>query len=296
MNFERYKRIKRFNTEEVEGITLGKSYIFPKIDGTNGSVWLDGTIVKAGSRNRELTFDNDNAGFYKYIWENEPICAYLGDNPTHRLFGEWLVKHTLKTYKKDAWYKFYVFDIMVNNEYVNYDTYKEWLDEYNIEYIPAICSIKNAGEDRLLYQLNNNTYLIEDGKGLGEGIVIKNYDYVNKFGETEFAKIVRNDFKADLSKAQGHPEINEKECVEVKIAEKYVTLALVEKVKAKIILDEGGWRSEYIPRLLQTVYFDIVNEEAWNFVKEFKNPTINFKALQNFIIHEIKQVKSEIFY
>ena len=49
---------------ETDGIELGKVYVFPKIDGTNGSVWIDDGIIKAGSRNRELTLDNDNAGFY----------------------------------------------------------------------------------------------------------------------------------------------------------------------------------------------------------------------------------------
>ena len=30
--------------------------------------------------------------------------------------------------------------------------------------------------------LEENKYLIKDGEGCGEGVVIKNYDFINKFG------------------------------------------------------------------------------------------------------------------
>ena len=65
MEFRKYQHIERFGTDEVDGIEFGKCYIFYKIDGTNGSVWLDNDgNLKAGSRNRELTLENDNARFY----------------------------------------------------------------------------------------------------------------------------------------------------------------------------------------------------------------------------------------
>ena len=58
MYFRKYQHIERFGTMEVEGIELGLCYIFPKIDGTNSSVWLgeDGQI-HAGSRKRELSLE-----------------------------------------------------------------------------------------------------------------------------------------------------------------------------------------------------------------------------------------------
>jgi hypothetical protein len=215
---------------EVEGIELGKVYVFPKIDGTNASVWLDDDdiTIKAGSRNRELTFDNDNAGFFKAIRSDyDNIHHYLYEHPTHILYGEWLVKHTLQTYEENAWRKFYVFDVMVNDMYVNYDTYKEWLEEFSIDYIPAICSIANGASDKFHYQLENSNYLVKDGEGLGEGVVLKNYDFVNKFGRTTWAKIVRSDFKASFHKIMGHPEMKGKDTTEIKIAEQYITSNLV---------------------------------------------------------------------
>lgn len=68
MNFVRYQHIERFGADEVENIELGICHVFPKIDGTNGSVWLgDDGKIQAGSRNRILSLDDDNAGFYAAI-------------------------------------------------------------------------------------------------------------------------------------------------------------------------------------------------------------------------------------
>lgn len=136
LEFKKYQHIGRFGTDEVDGIQYGECLVFYKIDGSNGSVWLgeDGEI-KAGSRTRELTLENDNAGFYEYILSNGRIKEYLLKHPNHRLFGEWLVKHSLKTYRDDSWGKFYIFDVCLDRddgelEYLPYDFYQSWLVEH----------------------------------------------------------------------------------------------------------------------------------------------------------------------
>jgi hypothetical protein len=60
MDFKKYQHIERLGTTEVQNIELGECYVFPKIDGTNASVWLNNGEVQAGSRNRHLSFDSDN--------------------------------------------------------------------------------------------------------------------------------------------------------------------------------------------------------------------------------------------
>lgn len=40
MKFRRYQHVERFGNDEVEDINIGTCYIFPKIDGTNSSVYL----------------------------------------------------------------------------------------------------------------------------------------------------------------------------------------------------------------------------------------------------------------
>jgi hypothetical protein len=135
---------------------------------------------------------------------------------------------------------------------------------------------------------------VKDGEGAGEGVVIKNYDYKNKYGRQTWAKIVGNEFKAKHHLAMGAPVIGG-EIVEEKIAAKYVTQALVDKVEAKIVNEMGGWSSKYIPRLINTVWYDVVTEETWNFVKEFKNPKIDFKVLSHYVTAKIKELKKELF-
>lgn len=307
MEFKQYQHLERYGTTEVQDICIGKMHVFPKIDGTNSSVWIDNGQVHAGSRKRHLTLDQDNAGFLEWALNNPKLYYYLQKNPTHRLFGEWLVPHSLKTYREDAWKKFYVFDVAVDKteeeilhqqdaelRYLSFDEYEPLMKEYEIDYIPPICTIKNASYEQIINQLIKNVFLVEDGKGTGEGIVLKNYDYRNKYNRQTWAKIVTSEFKEKHSKEMGASELEGKKMVEVEIAEKYVTQALCEKVYAKIEND-GGFTSKNIPQLLNVIYYDIVKEECWNFVKEHRNPTINFKTLQRFVFAKVKEKMSNLF-
>lgn len=298
MNFVKYQHIERFGQPAVAGIENGTCYVFPKIDGTNGSIWYDPERgLSFGSRNRIVDYNSDNQGFYA----NNTLCDILNkyitlfaEYPEFRLFGEWLVPHTLKTYDKDAWRKFYVFDVMINDEaYLSYEEYQPILEKDGIEYIPPICKIDNPSYENLVGLLEKNTFLIENGKGIGEGIVIKNYNYKNKFGNVIWAKIIDNEYKAKAQKRE-ICEIKGKAMVEEDIVRKYVTSSLIEKEYAKII-NESEWTSKMIPRLLNVVFYSLINEESWNIVKEFKNPTIDYKRLQYFTINKIKETKPELF-
>ena len=178
--------------------------------------------------------------------------------------------------------------------YLTYDDYKPLLEAKGINFVAPISIITNASYEQLVNQLAKNVFLIEDGKGVGEGIVIKNYDFKNKYGRNAFAKIVTSEFKEKHAKTMGAPEIKGKKMVELEIAQEFVTTALIEKVYAKIE-NEKGFNSRSIPQLLNTVYYDVVKEEAWNFIKKYKNPSINFKTLQHFIFKEVKVKKPDIF-
>lgn len=302
MEFKRYQHVERYGKTEVNGIELGVCYVFPKVDGTNSSVWLDDDgELRAGSRNRELTFEKDNAGFYNAISKDERVLSYLNKHPNHRLFGEWLVPHSLKTYKEDAWRKFYIFDVCVDSgnnetglEYIPYDIYKPLLEEFNLDYLAPLKIIKNGSYDHFVHELDNNIFLIKDGAGTGEGIVIKNYDFYNKYGRQTWAKIVTSEFKEKHHKEMGAP-ITENKMVEQDIVDEFVTTAFVDKEYAKIVNNQGEWNSRMIPQLLTTIYHELITEEIWNALKKFKMPIINFKTLNSLTINKIKQTKPEIF-
>jgi len=299
MKFKEYQHIERYGTDEVEGIQKGKCHIFYKIDGTNGSVWVENGEIKTGSRKRELTLENDNAGFCQYIMQNERIKRFLETYPNYRLYGEWLVPNAIKTYQKEAWRRFYVFDVAKHKEdeteqYMTYEEYKPMLEEFGIDYIPPLEIIENPTLEQLTECLNKTgEFLIELEKGNGEGIVIKNYKYHNPYGRQTWAKIVASEFREKHKKeAKG---VENKESIETKIVMKYCTEAFIEKEYAKIVNEKEGWRSKYIAMLLGRIYSELIKEEAWNIVKEFKNPTIDFKKLNCLVVDKVKETKKELF-
>lgn len=299
MEFRKYQHIERFGADEVDGIELGSVYVFPKLDGTNVLVWLNNGLIKAGSRNRELSLENDNAGFYNAVFTDQRVKGYLTKHPTHRLFGEWLVPHSLKTYREDAWRRFYIFDVCIDKddglEYLPYDIYKPLLDEFDLDYIPPIGIIKNGSYEYFVKCLERNVFLIEDGKGFGEGIVLKNYDFYNKYGRQTWAKIVTNEFKEKHHKEMGAPVIETEKMIEQKIVDDFCSAAFIEKEYAKIITEREGWQSRYIPELLGRVFSELIKEESWNIIKAYKYPKINFKTLNALVIAKIKNVKSDLF-
>lgn len=299
MKFKKYQHVEKFGNTEVKDIEIGECLVFPKVDGTNSSVWLDEGELRAGSRTRELTLEKDNAGFYKYALSNENIKKYLDKHPNHRLYGEFLVPHSLKTYRSDAWRKFYIFDVCLDKddtvEYLQYDDYKPLLEEFNLDYIPPIAKIKNGSYENFIRCLEQNIFLIQDGNGVGEGVVIKNYNFYNQYGRQTWAKIVTSEFKEKHAKTMGCPEINNEYIVEEKIVNNFCTSAFIEKEFAKLVNERGEWNNRNIPEFLGRVWYEFIKEECWNFIKEYKSPTINFRLLNNLVIKKIKEVKKDIF-
>lgn len=304
--FRKYMHIERFGTAEVDGIEIGECYIFPKLDGTNGVVWdnSDDDIdpdwaLYCASRKRVLSSDKDNAGFYEYLHEKNcenRFRVLFRAYPYWVLYGEWLVPHSLKTYRDDAWEKFYIFDVYDTDDgkYLPYGQYKTILEGHGLEYVPPLCTMKNATYEALVKELGNNGYLIRDGEGVGEGIVIKNYNFVNKYGRTVWAKLVTNEFKEKHSKSQVTDKLMKK-IVEEEIINQYITKHLVDKVVDKIVVVEDGWKSEFIPRLLSTVFYDLIREEMWDILKKFKSPKIDFKTLRHLVVNKVKELRPELF-
>ena len=296
MEFRKYQHIERLGTSETGGIMDGMVWVFPKIDGTNSQLWVDSEgVLHGGSRNRELSLIDDNAGFFRWAVGDKAVHDFFLSCPNLKLFGEWLIPHTIRTYTEEAWHKFYVFDVVREDEgYLSYEEYQPLMEEFGIDYIPPICKVENPTIERIQNQLEKNDFLIEDGKGVGEGIVIKNYDYRNKYGRQTWAKIVANEFKAAHSKREV-TVIKERTQVEAAIVDKYVTLSLIEKEYAKIVTENDEWSAKFIPRLLNVVYYCLAKEESWNYVKEFKNPTVDYKRLAFFTTNKIKELFSQIF-
>ena len=300
--YVKYQHVEKLGTTEVDGILLGDVYVFPKIDGTNAHVWYDLKEEKHyyGSRNRTLSLASDNAGFAEWASRQDNLKDMVAAVGGAHVYGEWLVPHSLKTYKDSAWRKFYVFDIAERDDetgvvkHYHYNKVQALCEEYGIDYIAPIRIIKNPQYDNIVKVTEENTFLIKDGEGVGEGVVLKNYDFVNKYGRQTWAKVVTSDFKEKHNKTIGAPISKGTAYVEEAIVERYLTDDIIDKVFAKLTL-EDGWSSKMIPRLLQTVWYDFINENAWEMIKAHKCPTINYKVLNRFVMNRIKNYKQELF-
>lgn len=296
MNFDAYTHLVRYGTDAADGINIGECHIFPKLDGTNSSIWRkdDGTMG-CGSRSRDLNVHEDNAGFMNWALGQKNLHEFLEDHQGLRLHGEWLVPHSLKTYQDDAWRKFYVFDVMnQDGKYLHYDEYMPVLKSYGIDFIPCILKSNNPSYEILLKATENNKFLIKDNSGVGEGIVIKQYGWRNRFDHPAFAKLITNTFKDKHIQEMGGAVVNQK-LVEEAIADEFVTEHLVEKTVAKIRNEGGQFGARNIPQLLGMVFHDLVSEEMWQAIKKHKNPKVCFKTLNHCTVARIKQLKPELF-
>jgi len=295
VEFEKYIHLERFGTDEVDGINIGECHIFPKIDGTNGSIWFDGTALAAGSRNRHLSLDDDNAGFLGWAQAQEHLVRMVTAHPTRRFYGEWLVPHSLKTYRDDAWRCFYIFDVAeADGTFMHYDEYMPICKDFGAAFIPCTLKSRNPTYEVLLKATEDNRFLLKDNSGSGEGIVIKRYGFTNRFGRTVWAKLITNTFKDKHITEMGGSVVNVK-MVEEAIAEEFLTEHMVEKVIAKIRTEQGSFTARSIPQLLGTAFHDLVTEELWAALKKHKNPRIDFGTLHHCAIARVKSLKPEIF-
>lgn len=295
--FKEYQHIERIDTEEVAGILEEECYIFPKLDGMQTSVWYDGETLRCGLHHKELTPENekDGRGFWSYVFTSSKYHLFFMKHPNYRLFGEWLVRHST-VYALLAHDKFYIFDVMdtETGRYLPYEEYIKLLRPFLLDYIPVICKHTNPSIEQLKEIAETKTDFCIPGEGcLGEGIVIKRYDFVNKYGSVTWAKLVnmqpegmRNTQRA--VKTDAGP-------VEEYLVEKYCTEHIIQKVYDKITDEGDGWHSKCIPELLGRVKHDVITEEVWSMVKEFKNITIDFGLLQRLIIIRVKALRSELF-
>lgn len=297
MFYKSYQHIEKLGTSETEGILKGEVHLSYKIDGSNGCIYLkDNGELGFGSRKRELSITEDNMGFMTSFVTDKSLYSkfeeILKKNQNFIIYGEWLVPVTIKRYGKDAWKKFYVFDVFNNEDgtYLPFNNYKEMLDEYGLLYIPEIAVLNDPSEEDIKEYLDKTgEFLITEG--LGEGIVIKNYDYKNKYGRRTWAKILTEDFKKNKKELRKRIHIAKNEGdIELLIVNYYLTSEHVLKEKYKIEEKYGGWSSKNIFELLNRVYDEFLKDNFELILKRYKDPTINFKLLRQYSNDFVKEI------
>ena len=293
MDYIKYQKVKKIGSQDTEGLLEGTCYVFPKLDGANAHIWWEDGEMKTGSRNRKLGGVNGLQGFKGHVENDSRYTALCMLNPDYHFYGEWLIPHALNTYEPTAWKKFYIFDAVNKNTgaHLNFNSLNMMCGLSDLTCIQPIAELDNPTADDILKLARECSYLVVSG--IGEGVVVKNYNYVNKFGHQVWGKVVVDEFLE--SKGQKKQKVGLVGRIEGSIVEKYVTLALVDKNKAKIEVANEGWRDNCIGELIGRVWYDLVDEHIVDAISDLKNPIINFKVLRGMTTLKIKELKRELF-
>lgn len=285
--FLKYPKIHRLSKEEVEGILLGTCVVQEKVDGANTQIWLEDGYIRCGSRNNDVTGKDFN-GFDDYVHAHSGIREFFEKNPDFRLYGEWLVRHTI-SYKETAYKKFYLFDIMTpEGDFLPDGEVRVIADVFNIEMVPTIGVFENPTLEQLMEHVGKSQF-----GDRGEGVVIKNLAFRNGFGDMCYAKIVTETFKEDNAITFGGNNKFSDTYEEMYIVNKYVSVPRVKKVMDKLqpMVDHRLDMKE-VPQVMGMVYHDIITEEGWDIAKRGRK--LDFKKLQQLVNRKTKQVYVDI--
>ena len=290
MNFKKYHKIHRLGKDETIGILNGVCHIQEKIDGANASIWLDDHgDIHCGSRNNDVTDRGDGFnGLVEYVKNHQGIKDLLKVHPEFRLYGEYLVKHTIR-YNETAYNHFYLFDIEDGEEFVNTELVYKYAEKYDIK-TPHYFGQFHSPDEEFIKEMVGESKLGDKG----EGVVIKNFGFENTFGDTVYAKIVTQEFKERNNIVFGGNNKSSDTYWEMYVVNKYCTLPRVKKIMQKLESEKGKLDFCDTSRLTNTVYHDMLTEEIWEIQK--KVPMVDLKKLKALSFRKAKQIFHDTLY
>ena len=208
----KYPKIK---SKKVDMSIFENGYVvMEKLDGANASLTIEnGELVKQ-SRRTVLKGDNTLRGFAGFVdeWYEEhkddvifgvTVKEFL---ETHVIYGEWLVRHTVK-YDEQDYGKFYVFDILYkeSNEFVPVLKLLELTDVLSLT--PILENSEGQLEGDKLRTLNERVDKtetdLEHSKVNVEGFVVKPLGWRPSDERYNAIKIVSDKFKETSKSGNG---------------------------------------------------------------------------------------------
>lgn len=300
----KYQHVERLGHEEVEGLLNGTPedplVIQNKIDGANMTVaWDPEEGLLIASRNQMVSVGDNVLKQDKifleareYILANPGFLALL-THPHHAgwvLRGEWLVKHSI-AYALNAYKQFYVFDVQVNGMYLPPGSYIETLQGHNIPYIRSEDQYDHTPTLEALVALSKGPD--QFGAEQKEGIVLKRYGFLNKWGRTQWGKIVSADFAEKKKMVFGAANSDP---IELRLVSKFVTQELVVKTIHKAADRRGeSPRVQHMPEILNRVWHDVFAEELWDFVRREHVGVFNFKDAQRLAFNKTREIALDFY-
>lgn len=292
--YKSYQHVERASAPACEGLLNNpRVFVEAKVDGTNACVWYEHREYHAGSRKREVSLEDDNAGFAQWFFnsEDEEACGLrtcLLDHPDFYIYGEWMAKFVgqIKDYNQEAKYHFYIFDVYdaAKGEYLASDVWRPILAQYDLEpwFVEILAVLDYPTKEQIAEIAQNNKFLLDNADHPGEGVVLKCYEWRNQFGRQQWGKLVLDEYKREKArnKAVRLPGAVEQEIVEI-----YVSSAELAKTKMKVVtlcnvecFDSSN--AKMVGMMINFVWRDLLEENILAICKRFKNPTIDFASLK----------------
>jgi hypothetical protein len=288
MTFKKYCEIERLGHDDNREILMfGEDMLFieEKVDGGNGSFWLEEDGIHFGSRSRDLTLENDTKMFQGFQLQLRLHLEKLKKegieiNPDYIYYMEWMAKHTI-SYTKAP---FVIgFDIRLkhgmNEEgfglFLAREAREQEFNRLKIENVPLVWK----GKVNELKKLNIRELIPKSQyyDGFAEGIVIKNYSRKAREGNHQlYAKLVRDEFKEDNRAVFGN--IKDKNSDTSKIVEQFCTDARVRKAVLHFIDEGEKLELKLMAKVPSFVIKDILKEEFTTIFDSYK--FVDFKEMK----------------
>ncbi|WP_064199095.1 RNA ligase family protein [Brevibacillus brevis] len=269
MDQKKYMDVVRLGHKTTIGVlTEGDQIIIQeKIDGANASFRYDEETdtIRAFSRNTELNEENTLGGFYQWTQQLPKEELMLGAI----YFGEWLNPHKVKypEYMK----QFFLFDIYntYTGEYVEFSMVEDEAKRLELNLVPVFYKGDYKGYEHLESFVGKSMLGGKLGDlETGEGIVVKNIKYKDRFSKQLFVKLVTDVFR-EVQSQKAPKDPNQLKTPEMVFVEQYVTQARIEKFLYKLV-DEGVLDAQFgiedmgliLKSLNGRIYEDLLKEES----------------------------------
>lgn len=280
MKFIKYPKIKHLGTVELNDIFDGTVVVQSKVDGANFHFWLDNNKLIFGSRNKSMEGKTDPKGWLGMVPVLEAFERYPENfNIDYQYYGESMQRHTI-VYNNIT--DFVGYDILnvKTGLFLNWKDTKKEFESLGLVFINV--HFEKHGSEVTIEELEKCIEKSPYGENGDEGIVVKNYDKLNKHGEVLFGKIVTDDFKEqNRAVFKGTNQPPKEGNSTILIASTYSTDARIEKTIYKL-LDEGNVLDmSMIPVLFNAVSEDIFEENAVEIYRTFDK--IDFKHLRGIV-------------
>jgi len=245
--------------------------------------------VDGFSRNGPVNESNTLRGYYNWIKDNiKPELL----NPKYRYFGEYLASHKIQ-YKSEYYQKFYLFSIYDDDlqEYLSDDIMESEAIRLGLNTVPILYKGQYISFEHLMSFVGKSDMAVN----YGEGIVVKNVKYKDKYGNQCFVKLVHEEF-VEIQKQKPPKDPNRPATPEQEFANMCVTKARIDKMLHKLV-DEGILESDFgiedmrviLSNLGNRIYEDILKEESDSLPEGYE-----VQALRKAIGSKIPKIVKEI--